>query len=109
MDLHNAADEIGISIEAYKHLCSLFIENTDKDMVKLKAAFDSNRRKEAADLAHHIKGAASNMEFPHMADTAKRLQLQALDTSSDTRSLDDNYEKLAALYATIKAELEAQL
>lgn len=109
MILKNAAEEIGISVEAYKRLCSLFIENTDKDIVKLKEAFAANRQQEAADIAHHIKGAASNMDFLKMAETAKRLQIEALDTAKNTQTLSDEYDKLVALYSNIKSEIEAQL
>ena len=109
MDLKNAADEVGISVEAYKRLCRLFIENTDNDIVKLKEACDANRLQEAADIAHHIKGAASNMDFLQLADTAKRLQLKALDSLNDTHTLWDSYAEIVVLYGSIKTEIEAQL
>lgn len=109
MNLKTAAEEIGISVDAYKRLCSLFIENTDRDIVKLKEALEANRQQEAADIAHHIKGAASNMDLLKMAETAKRLQLEALDTANNIQTLGDGYNKLAALYSTIKSEIETQL
>ena len=109
MNLNNAAAEIGISVEAYKRLCSLFIENTDNDIVKLKEACDANRLQDAADIAHHIKGAASNMDFLQLADTAKQLQLKALNSLNDTPALRESYEELVALYGSIKTEIEAQL
>ena len=109
MNLKNTAEEIGISVDAYKRLCRLFIDNTDKDIVKLKTAFDQSRLQEAADIAHHIKGAASNMDFYEMADTAKSLQLKILEHPSDNYELIEHYEKLAAMYQDIKVEIEAQL
>src|SRR6056297_3235525 len=105
MNLKNTAEEIGISVEAYKRLCRLFINNTDTDIVKLKTAFDHGRLQEAADIAHHIKGAASNMDFNEMAHTAKSLQLKTLKHPSDNHELIEHYEKLAAIYQNIKAEI----
>ncbi len=109
MNLKNTAEEIGISVEAYKRLCRLFLDNTDTDIDKLKTAFAQRRLKDAADIAHHIKGAASNMDFTEMADTAKRLQLKTLEYPSDKHELLDHYQKLAAMYQDIKTEIEAQL
>jgi HPt (histidine-containing phosphotransfer) domain-containing protein len=79
MDFQAAADEIGISVEAYKRLCSLFLDTTREDLRALASAFDNENREEIGSLAHHIKGAASNMEFEEMMQTAKELQLKAAE------------------------------
>ncbi len=109
MNLNTIAEEIGISVEAYKRLCRIFLDNTDQDIVKLKKALLDNRLQDAADLAHHIKGAASNMDFDEMASTAKGLQLKTLEKPRDTEELIADYERLRAMYQSIKSELEAEL
>lgn len=109
MNLKNTAAEIGITVDAYKRLCRLFLDNTDNDIVKLKAAVDQSKLQEAADIAHHIKGAASNMDFNEMADAAKSLQLKSLEQFSDYHELIEHYKKLVAMYEDIKVEIEAQL
>ena len=79
MDFQAAADEIGISVEAYTRLCSLFLETTKGDLRALASAFDNGNREEIGSLAHHIKGAAANMEFNEMMEEARTLQTKAAE------------------------------
>ena len=109
MDLTTTAREIGISLDSYKRLCKIFIAHTTEDMKELKKAIKEHRLAEAADLAHHIKGAAANMEFNDMADAAKELQLHTLDSSVTLPELLSSYDKLDELYQSIKIEIEAEL
>lgn len=109
MDLNIIAEEIGISVESYKRLCRIFLDATDQDIEKLKYAFLDMRLQDAADLAHHIKGAASNMDFDEMATTAKNLQLKTLERPRDTEELLTHYERLVTMYQSIKSQIEAQL
>ncbi|SRR6056297_200149 len=109
MDIQSKADEIGISVDAYKRLCSLFINNTDKDLDLLSTAITSNDIQIISDTAHHIKGAASNMEFETMADLAKELQLLAQGQKKSDNSLLDHYNKLLREYQSKKTEIEAHL
>lgn len=109
MDLSKTAEEIGISVESYKRLYSIFLVNTDKDIVKLRAALRDHSLQTAADLAHHIKGAASNMDLFELASEAQSLQLKALQKPENRDDLLDHFERLASTYQAIKSEIEAQL
>ncbi len=109
MNIQTAAEEIGISVDAYKRLCTLFIKNTDKDLSQLHTAIENKSMKTAADTAHHIKGAASNMDFSLLAKLAKDLQLRILSGTESQDSLMKYYDNCFNEYKRIKLEIEGQL
>jgi HPt (histidine-containing phosphotransfer) domain-containing protein len=95
MDFQKAAEEIGISVKAYKNLCSLFIKTTKNDLQSLSEAIEAENREEIASLAHHIKGSASNMEFTGLMEEAKTLNEVAEDAAlSQIRGHFDTIQKL---------------
>ncbi len=105
MDFRAAADEIGISVEAYTRLCSLFLETTKGDLRALSSAFDNENRDEIESLAHHIKGAASNMEFDDMREEARELQIQAAEAPfSELENLRVRLEKHFSHIETLLGE-----
>jgi HPt (histidine-containing phosphotransfer) domain-containing protein len=110
MSIQSSAAEIGISVEAYKRICALFIENTDKDLLQLKSELEMNDLKQSAAMAHHIKGAAANMDYTDLAALAKKLQLllQAGITAPE-ELLTQQYEQLSQGYQNIKDEILSQL
>ncbi len=99
IDAESAAEEIGISITAYKRLCVLFLSTVDDDIKKLPEAAESGNREELRSRAHHIKGAAVNLEFTALARQAEYIQNIALKMEIDVirtelRLLYDEYAKL---------------
>ncbi|MFO7729287.1 MAG: Hpt domain-containing protein [Spirochaetia bacterium] len=109
MNIQSSAAEIGISVEAYKRICALFIENTDKDMLQLKSELDMNDLKKSAATAHHIKGAAANMDYEDLASLAKKLQLQLQTGTAASEELSKQYKQLFQGYQSIKEEILSQL
>jgi len=109
MNIQSSAAEIGISVEAYKRICALFIENTDKDLLQLKSELEVNNPTQSAATAHHIKGAAANMDYEELASHAKKLQLLIQTDSVDSEELSKQYEQLSQGYQKIKEEILAQL
>ena len=83
MNFREAAQEIGISTEAYTRLYALFIESTEEDLRSLKSAEERGDREKIASLAHHIKGAASNMEFNTLMEEARRLESSAAEAGEE--------------------------
>lgn len=107
IDIEAAADEIGISVEVYRRLCSLFLETMETDTARLREAFETEQREEIRDLAHHIKGAAANLEFTVLSLKAEEMQHAAGDKEIEQlRSMADS---LFEEYNTIKAEFEETL
>ncbi|MDZ7794626.1 MAG: Hpt domain-containing protein [Spirochaetia bacterium] len=109
MNIHSSAAEIGISLEAYKRICSLFIENTDKDLLQLKSELEMNNLTQSAATAHHIKGAAANMDYTDLAALAKKLQLLLQTGTAPSDELSKQYEQLSRGYQNIKEEILSQL
>jgi len=109
MNIQSSAAEIGISVEAYKRICTLFIENTDKDLLKLKSELEENNIKQSAATAHHIKGAAANMDYEDLASLAKKLQLLLQTGTAEPEELSKQYVQLSQGYQKIKEEILAQL
>jgi HPt (histidine-containing phosphotransfer) domain-containing protein len=100
INLEFAAEEIGISTAAYKKLCALFLLTVDDDMKTLHVAENSVNREELKHKAHHIKGAAVNMEFTHLARQAEKIENSALNADYETiqtelHLLYDEYEKIS--------------
>jgi len=104
IDMKAAADEIGISVEVYRRLCSLFLETMETDTARLREALETERREEISSRAHHIKGAAANLEFTVLSLIAEEMQHAACDKEIEhLRSMADS---LFEEYNTIKAEFE---
>ena len=103
MDFQRHADEIGISVEAYKKLCSTFLETTKKDLSALLHAVEAEKRDEISSLAHHIKGSAANMEFEELSSEAKALQ-----TASSEAPLSELRQRFGSI-ETMFEEIEAGL
>jgi len=109
MNIQSSAAEIGISVEAYKRICVLFIENTDKDLLQLKSELGLRNFTQSAATAHHIKGAAANMDYEELADLAKKLQLLLQSGTATPEKLRKQYELLSQEYQSIKEEILSQL
>ena len=91
-----AAAQIGLPEADFRKMVELFIRETEADLKKLKQACDLGDCEETALTAHHIKGAALNMEFNKLAQAAESLE-------NDARQ--GKLETAARFRAIIKAEL----
>jgi len=104
IDFKAAADEIGISPEAYKRLCALFLETMKEDTEKLVQAVSSGSRDEIHGSAHHIKGAAANLDFELLSARAEEIQHGARE--QDMSVLKQKVDQLLAEYRSVKSEIE---
>ncbi len=107
IDPETAAEEIGISAIAYKKLCALFIGTVDDDTKTLRQAVESGNREEIRSRAHHIKGAAVNLEFTVLARQAGNIQNMALEADFNTIQME--LEQLCNEYADIRMGIEVIL
>ena len=80
--MEKAAEEIGISLEAFKGLCRTFVEETDSDLLIITSSLAKNDRSEIKKRAHHIKGAALSLEFNAVADCVFSIEEKAEVISS---------------------------
>ncbi|MGM0418337.1 MAG: Hpt domain-containing protein [Thermodesulfobacteriota bacterium] len=70
MDLKKYAENLGLDEDDFKELTSLFIETTKSDLEKLKSALEANDFTKAREASHSIKGAAGNLGFMDIWETA---------------------------------------
>ncbi|MDY7028151.1 MAG: Hpt domain-containing protein [Spirochaetota bacterium] len=104
IDIEAAADEIGISVDAYRRLCSLFLETMQKDTARLREALETEQREEILSRAHHIKGAAANLEFTVLSVKAEEMQHAA--HGEEMKQLRAMADGLFEEYNIIKAAFE---
>ncbi len=98
LEIEKIAEDIGISVEAYKKLCRTFLENSKKDLDNLKKALEAEDRQAVRTLAHHIKGAALNIDLLELSELAKGLEKSAEtgtmeDLNTQFRALEQEYNK----------------
>ena len=91
-----AAAQIGLSEIDFKRMVEIFIRETEADLKKLQQTCDLGDSEETALTAHHVEGAALNMEFNQIARAAKNLENEARQ---------GKLESAARLRAIIAAEL----
>lgn len=107
LEIEKIADDIGISVESYKKLCRTFLENSRKDLAELKNALDSEDRTAIRSRAHHVKGAALNIDLIELSELAK-----GLEKSAETEPLEDlkaQFQKLEQEYTNSETSLRKQL
>jgi HPt (histidine-containing phosphotransfer) domain-containing protein len=72
-----AAAQIGLGEKDYKKMVEIFVRETKSDLKKLHQSCLLGDSEETALSAHHIKGAALNMEFDIIVRAAKNLENEA--------------------------------
>jgi HPt (histidine-containing phosphotransfer) domain-containing protein len=98
LEIEKIADDIGISVEAYKKLCRTFLENSRKDLAELKKAIEAEDRPAVRSRAHHVKGAALNIDLTKLSELAKGLEKTAEtepfeELTTHLRALEEEYTK----------------
>jgi HPt (histidine-containing phosphotransfer) domain-containing protein len=79
MNLKAMADELELEEHEYIELIHLFIETSATDVEILKSALANGDAENAANAAHSIKGAAGNLRFNDLYETAKKMEMAARD------------------------------
>jgi HPt (histidine-containing phosphotransfer) domain-containing protein len=92
------AERLGIGKESLKDLLSLFIESTREDLKELKESIKNKDYSRIASLAHHIRGAAVNLDLSDTAILTEKLRASALSEDQD---------KLDELFQDLKREIDA--
>ena len=77
MDLQELAVNIGIDVETLKKILERFIKQTPGDIAQLEKGISDRDAEAVRTSAHHIKGAALNLELIAISDSALQLELMA--------------------------------
>jgi HPt (histidine-containing phosphotransfer) domain-containing protein len=74
MDIKTLAEELGLEEDGVLRLVQTFIKTTEKDLFLLERAFADQDADQVRKLAHHIKGAASNLELTAITEAALTIE-----------------------------------
>ena len=77
MDLKELAESIGLDEDEFNELLNLFIETSRSDLTKLREGLQEGDHQKVSAAAHSIKGAAGNMGFTEIYETAKKVEADA--------------------------------
>jgi HPt (histidine-containing phosphotransfer) domain-containing protein len=77
MDIKALAEELGLEENDALRLVQTFIETTGQDLLLLERAFADQDADQVRKLAHHIKGAASNLELTVITEAALAIEEKA--------------------------------
>jgi HPt (histidine-containing phosphotransfer) domain-containing protein len=83
MNLPELAAAIGIDAETLKSIFRRFIDKTPEDLENLGKSISKKDTGSIKSHAHHIKGAALNLELLILSDTAKQLEEAAQKSNWD--------------------------
>jgi HPt (histidine-containing phosphotransfer) domain-containing protein len=92
MDIKNLAEELGLEENDALRLVRTFIETTEQDLLLLEQAIADQDADLVRRLAHHIKGAASNLELTDIAEAA-----WAIEEKGRSNSFEDTEPQIAAV------------
>lgn len=79
MSLKELAENLGIDEEDFRELVQLFIDTTLSDLDKLLESINEEDYNKAKDAAHSIRGAAGNLGFMDIWESASACEKAASD------------------------------
>ena len=86
------AEELGLEENDALRLVQIFIETTEQDLLLLERAFADQDADQVRKLAHHIKGAARNLELTAITEAAL-----AIEEKVCSNLLEDTEPQIAAI------------
>ncbi len=92
MDIKNLAEELGLEENDVLRFVRIFIEASEQDLLLLERAVADQDADQVRKLAHHIKGAASNLELTGIADAAR-----TIEEKGRSNSFEDTEPQIAAI------------
>mgnify|MGYP006286837069 CR=1 len=99
MEIDKIAAEIGISADTLRSLYRNFLESTLKHLEDLEEGIRNVDPKDVKTTAHHIKGAAINLDLAGLAEKAKIIE----DTAEQ-----NNWEETKRLFSELKAQFQQE-
>ncbi len=98
MNIRNLAQSLGLETQDYKSLVELFLQTTSDDLQKLDSAIAERDTSLVSQTAHHIKGAAVNLELKEIAADTRNVEQCAKQS---------DFNGSSRAVSNIRAELEA--
>jgi HPt (histidine-containing phosphotransfer) domain-containing protein len=77
MNISVMAAELGLEEEDVRRMVRTFLDSTEEDLMRLSRAYSEGDTGKIGTIAHHIRGAASNLELPEIAEAALGIEKNA--------------------------------
>lgn len=103
-----AASELEIPVEKYLQLVELFVEDSRTQLEALSKAIDTSDRQTADTVAHHIAGAAENLEFNDFAHAARSLREILSSPDREAVQLRERLEQVLQEFRTVENRIKGQ-
>lgn len=104
MNLNDLADDLGLDMGEFGELAAIFIETTVADLDRMREGTREGDCVIVARAAHSIKGAAGNLGFSSLHDTARGLEMKAKgnDLEGTAAMISDLADELARLSNSLR-------
>ena len=104
MDIKQISASYGLTVEEFRGILEVFVPTAQADIGKIGAARQKGDAG-AEEAAHSLKGAAGNLGFMEMSETARRVEINARnnDMAAIERALPVLAEQLEVIIAQISA------
>ncbi len=104
MDIARLSRQLGLEAEATRSLVAAFVRTTQDDLAALERAVAAGDPGGAGRCAHHIKGAAANLELEEVAEAAKSVEAAA--GSGSVAGVEPQLARIRAALAALRAGLQ---
>ncbi|SRR6056297_2600209 len=104
MNIKQLAENYGLAPEEVLGILEVFMDTTRNDLEKINQALGRQDAGAASDAAHSIKGAAGNLGFSEMSETAKTVEYNAKDGRLD--EVTTGFSTLKQQLSQIEAEIK---
>ena len=104
MNISVLADELGLEEEDVRDLVRLFLDSTEQDLERLAQAYASGDAELLRSTAHHVKGAAGNLEVNGVA--AEALAMEQAAASGDLEDPAPRIDRIRTELEALHAQLE---
>ena len=103
LDLEAFVEKTGLDRDEYLEIYALFKETYETLMKDLEEALARGDKFEAMRAAHTLKGAASNLGFTALAETARRIQESPEDMAGAAAAV----KEIHSIYASLDQKVQA--
>jgi HPt (histidine-containing phosphotransfer) domain-containing protein len=103
MNIERLSRDLGFDLETTRGLLSTFVQATESALAGLERAVAAGDAFGAAGAAHHIRGAAANLELVEVVEAAKTVEATA--RAGVVAGLDRQIAQIRAALAALQAGL----
>jgi HPt (histidine-containing phosphotransfer) domain-containing protein len=106
MDIEVLAEELGLEKAGALRIVRTFLDSTAQNLVQLTHALEEQDTDEVTRMAHHIKGAAGNLELTAISEAALMIEEQA--KNKDLRGAEQQAATILKQLKALREELSLE-